>query len=193
MAVVTDTFVATVSRTVFTKLPDSVRLYTSHPRAILNFSVINGTISAKPLNDQQELHIGMTLDPSFAYRLVDFNCHLTQDVANDWTSRAYLEITNGVRGLGAGSTRRHSVILEDGIRIPTALEQWIGVLGNDRGPRYVIQATPQGPLTMNFRATNLVAAAGAAGATNAMFSFLEYDIEQAQFFVLHWPELALLR
>lgn len=195
MAVVQDSFTASLSRTVFTKPPDPARQYSALPRALVNFVVNDGTISAKPLNDQQELEIECVLDPKFAYRLVDMSIDLVQDVANDWTSRAYLEITNMVRNLPTGSRQRHTIVLEDTIRVPTAVEMWIAIGSRqDRLPTYILQSHPGGfGPEFDFHATNQVAAAGAAGVVNAFFSFFEYEIEQAEYVALHYSTLTFNR
>ncbi len=198
MAVVTDSFASTLTRTVFVKPPDVVRERTPIPRALVNFTVNDGTISAKPLNDSQELAINIALNPTFAYRLVDLEINLTQDVANAWNPRAYLEILNGVKNLPPNLTIRMPIIIEDYVRVPTAIQGWFAVQGADRSPKYILQAV-QGatgvlPVTMNFRATNQSAAAAAAGgAVNCFMSFFEYEIEQAQYFALHYPVLVYQR
>ncbi len=188
MAVVQDNIIPTLSRTTLIRAPDDVRQWTAWPRAILNFSSLDDTISAKPLNDTQELIVSVVLDPSFAYKLVDFNVSLIQDVAQDWDPRGYIEITNGVRNLPAGSTQRHVLELNDVTRIPVPLEMWImrpGVI--EALPRYIIQAlsdvaTP----VVTVKATNNTAAAGAAGTINVLLRFYEYDIEQVQRFPMHY-------
>jgi len=195
MAVVLDSLNATLTRTVFVKPPDLVRQFTPLPRAIVNFNILNGVISAKPVNDQQELIIGVTLDGDFAYRMVDFTCSLLQDVANDWNPRGYLELTNALRNLQLGATQRHVLVLEDAIEIPTPVEMWIAT---ERAglPRYVIQtpsAFPSASPVITFKATNQSAAVGVAGTVNFFMTFLEYDIEQAEYFALHYPTMVLER
>ncbi len=111
MAVVLTSLSATLTRTVFIKPPDMVRQLTSLPRAIVNFNILNGTIDAKPVNDQQELIVGMTLPSEFAYRMLDMTVSLIQDVANDWSPRAYFELTNAIRNLEVGATERHVVCI----------------------------------------------------------------------------------
>ncbi len=191
MAVVTTQLVATLSRTVFVKPPDVVRQFTAIPRAIVNFNILNGVIDAKPVNDSQELLVSFTLDPTFAYKLVDLSMSLVQDVANDWNVRGYLELTNAVRNLELGATERHAVILDDAIQTPGQSEMWIARMAAVHNlPRYVIQAPPGGggaePVTV-FRAVNQNAAVGAAGTMNFFLTFFEYEIEQAEFYALHYP------
>ncbi len=188
MAVVADSFTATPTRTVFTKPPDQARQYTALPRAMVNFTILDGVISAKPVNDVQELEIECVLDPKFAYRLVDMSIDLVQDVANNWTARSYIEITNMIRNLPTGSRQRHSVVLEDTIRTPTAVEMWVAIGSRqDRLPTYILQshAAGFGP-EFDFHATNQNVAVGAAGTVNCLFSFWEYEIEQAEFVALHY-------
>lgn len=197
MAVVQDAFTATKTRTVFVKPPDAVRQFTQVPRALVNFTVNDGTVSAKPVNDQQEIAVNIPLDEKWAYRLVDLEINLIQDVANAWNPRGYLEILNGIRNLQPNMTVRQPVIIDDFVRVPTAVQGWMAVQGEDRSPKYIIQAvqgaTTMLPIVMNFRATNQSAPAGAAGVLNVFLSFFEYEIEQAEYFALHAPFLVYQR
>ncbi len=192
MAVVTDTFVSSLSRTVLVKPPDSVRQFTPYPRAILNAHVFNGAVSAKPVNDQQQMVIGVTLDPKFCYRLFGVNLHLIQDVAFDWDTRAFIEIVDGIRGLPAGAVQRHLCILDDITDSVATGEMWICTGALVRGPRYIIQRVGTETTFFNFFALNQNAAVGAAGSLNSLFRFFEYDIEQAEYFALHYAALAQL-
>lgn len=187
MAVVSDVLASTITRTVLTKPPDAVRQFTPYPRAILNAHVFNGSVTAKPLNDQAELTIGVVLDPKFAYRLMDVNIHLIQDVAFDWNNLAFIEIVNGIRNLTAGAVERHVVELEDVLDSTATGEMWI--TGRLRIPRFIIQAVGSNTIFFNFFATNQNAAVGGAGSLNALFRFFEYEIEQAEYFALHYATL----
>ncbi len=187
MAVVTDVFVSTITRTVLTKPPDDVRQFTAFPRAIINAHVFNGAVSVKPVNDQQEMQISVVLDPKFAYRLMDVNIGLIQDVAFDWNNRAFIEVVDGIRNLASGAVQRHPVNLEDVLDSTATGESWMNA--TTRIPRYIIQSVEGGPIFFNFFATNQIAAAGGAGSLNSLFRFFEYEIEQAQYFALHYATL----
>lgn len=200
MAVVLVSLTATLSRTVFVKPPDELRQYTAIPRAIVNFNILNGVIDAKPLNDTEELIIGIGLDGNFAYRWVDLNFSLIQDAANDWLNRAYIEVTNGIRNLEASATQRHVVTLDDLTRIPVPTEMVAARAPAGQSvsdlPRYVIQTNPPGSTSspvITFKATNNTAAAALAGTCNFFASFYEYDIEQAEAFVLNNPQTVFIR
>ncbi len=194
MAIVLDSLGTTITRTVFTKYPDQVATWTPFPRAIVNHSLSAGVISAKPTNDQSELNIGLVFDPKFVYRMVDIACSLSQDVANDWRSIAYMELTNAIRNLPPATTTRWPFVVNDGFRIPAGGtgggEMWmISVRDATDKPRFLIQARPgtQVAPTVTFKATNQTAAAGLAGTVDFWASFLEYEIEQAERFPLHYP------
>ncbi len=194
MAIVQDLLTTVQARTVFIKPPDQVRQFGPLPRAVVNFHLDDGTISAKPLNDTYEMQISIVLDPQFAYRMVDIVWFAAQDVANDWNAAPYLEIFEGIRGLAAGATMRHRQVRENSFQTPSATE--MGIVRKISGtlPQYIIQkAGGTGAPVVNFHATNQAAAAGAVGVVNALFSFLEYDIEQVEHFPLHYPELVLQR
>ncbi len=187
MAVVTDVLSSTITRTVFVKPPDQVRQFTPYPRAIINAHVFNGTVSVKPVNDQQDLQIGVVLDPKFAYRLMDVNIGLIQDVAFDWNNRAFIEVVNGIRNLALGAVQRHVIELEDVLDSSATGESWMS--GRLRIPRYIIQSVSKQTIFFNFFATNQNAAVGGAGSLNALFRFFEYEIEQAEYFALHYATL----
>ncbi len=194
MAVVTTALTAAPTRTVFSKPPDAVREWTPIPRALVNFSLQEGVIDAKPVNDSQELIVTMTLDPQFAFRLVELHISLIQDVANDWLNRCYLEVENAIRGMPDGQTQRHVLSLDDTIRNVSAVEMWLARLSKPGFPHYVMQSTPSGAaIGCTFNATNQTAAAGLAGTIDFLATFLEYDIEQAERFYLHSPSLVLDR
>ena len=159
------------------------------PRAIVNYNLLNGVISAKPVNDTQELTISLVFEQNFAYRFLEMTCSLTQDVANDWSLGCYLEITNAIRNTEQGSTQRHVFVLQDIFR-PGSSEAWIArSVAQDNSPRYLIQTLPstQAAPVVVFRANNQTADVGAAGTVNFYCSFLEYDIEQVERFPVHWP------
>ncbi len=189
MAIVADSLLSTFSRTGFVKPPDSVRQTTAMPRAMVNYNILNGTISAKPATDQQELTVSLVFQTEFAYRFLELYAHLNQDVANDWSPRAYLEVTNAIRNIEGGATQRHPFVLEDVI-VPGGSEAWIArVAAEANTPRYIFQTKPGtqvAPIVV-FRANNQNTAAGAVGSVNFYCSFLEYDIEQVERFPLHWP------
>ncbi len=198
MAVVLDSLTATLRRTVFVKPPDMLRQLTAIPRAIVTFSILNGVISIKPVNDQQELIIGISLDGNFAYRWIDLMWSLDQDVAFDWNTRGYLELTNAIRNLELGMTLRHVVVLDDVTIVPGAGERIMARTGVDPVPamRYIIQtpaAFPASSPIITFKATNQTAAAGVAGTTNFYASFYEYDIEQVEMYQMHYASLTLDR
>ncbi len=191
MAVVQTQLVATLSRTVFVKPPDGVRQFTSIPRAIVNFNILNGVIDAKPVNDQQELLVSFTLDPTFAYKMADVSISLVQDVADSWDPRCYFEFTNTIRNLEIGATQRYPLILEDTIRTPGTDEMWlVRVSAAHNLPRNVFQKPTDSsgaePVTV-LRATNQSAPAAAAGTFNFYVSFFEFEIEQAEYYALHSP------
>ncbi len=193
MAVVLDSLSGEFSRTVFIKPPDTVRGLTSMPRAIVNFNILNGVISAKPLNDTQELIVGITLPGNLAYRFLELSWSLIQDVANDWLPVAYMEVTNAIRSLGVGATQRHAIVLSDTTRIPTPVEMWIATSRSVTPvsmPRYIFQTNPRGSPgspVVTFKASNQTAAAGLAGTMNFYCSFLEFDIEQVELYPTFWP------
>ena len=188
MAVVTNNFGATLTRTPFLKPPDMVRELTAFPRAIANFSVVGGVLDLKPLNDQQEVSVAIDLPTTFAYKLVDTSMSITQNTAFSWASRTYIEITNGLRNTPIGFTTRHAFVLEDVTVVPGGGERGITRITDPTNlPRYVVQAALQGIApVITWRATNQAAAAATAGTIDFFLSWYEYDIEQVERFPLHY-------
>ncbi len=196
MAVVNTTVVTTFSRTPFIKPPDLQRGFTSMPRALVNLSALNAVIDAKPINDQHDLLVSLVLPREFAYRMVDLSATLFQDRADDWLGFGYIEVTNGLRSLPAGSTQRHTVAIDQGLRkVPAVgtLSMWQLGREDPRRPTYVIQAINGIAPTMTMKFKNQTATAAAAGTMDFLMTFLEYDIEQAQLFPVHWPMMTYSR
>lgn len=198
MAVVQDSLVATLRRTVFIKPPDMVRQLTAIPRAIVTFNILNGVISAKPLNDTAELVISLILDGNFAYRWIELVWSLTQDVAFNWNNRQYLELTNSIRNLEIGATQHHVVVSDDVTVVPGPSERIIARAQQfvSNIPRYIIQTpavNPQATPVITFKASNENVAVGAAGTSNFLASFYEYDIEQVEMYPIHFAALTLER
>lgn len=190
MAVVSDQFVATLSRTVFVKRPDLTRMFTAEPRAIVNFNVFNGVVSAKPSNDQQNIVIALDLPFQFAYRMIELTCHVFQDVAGDWSTSTLLDVTNAIRQLEQGTVQRHpgtsTIGTRRNVQVFWAIDMTV--------PRYIMQSTRPGVSpTITFEAGNDNASAGAAGTVNFYASFFEYEIEQVQMYPIHYPALVLER
>ncbi len=197
MAVVLTSLTAEFKRTVFIKPPDMQRMFTAIPRAIVTFHILNGVIDAKPVNDQQELIIGLSVDSAFAYRWIDLAFHLSQDVAHDWNARGYLELTNAIRNLEPGMTQNHVVVFDDVVVVPGATERLTARTGVDPVVRYIIQVPPSSAVgsapIITFKASNETAAVGAAGTCNFYASFYEYDIEQVEMYPTHYAQLTLHR
>jgi len=188
VAVVTDTFLPTISRTVFLKPQDMVREFTPVPRAILNFSVSAGVVSAKPLNDTQETQVSIVLPFEFAYRLVDLTQTVLQDVANDWGSIPYLEVLNGVRRIAQGTVMRFPWNLVDGFQTGGVELNMVRPIDGRGAPRVILQSIlPRVSPVITFKAFNPNTPAGAAGTLDFFAAFLEYDIEQVERFPIHFP------
>ncbi len=192
MAVVLDSLTATAARTVFTKPPDLARMFSPLPRALVNFSILNGVISIKPLNDTAELVVSISLDPTFAYRLVELSASMIQDTARDWNALTFLEITNAIRNLVTGATQRHTFLKSNGTHTPTPTEMWCLGGNSENLPRYIMQLNRAAPV-ITFKANNDTAAASVAGTFNFHAAFMEYEIEQVEAYFLHYPVLTLSR
>ncbi len=198
MAFVNDSFVPTITRTVFLKPRDMIRELTPFPRALLNFSVSGGTVSAKPLNDTYRADVSIQLPFQFAYRLMELTQTVNQDAANDWASVPYLEVLNGIRRIPRGTVVRFPFNLVDSFQTgavdPPVENNLIRPMDGNVRPSGILQSIiPRSNPTINFRTFNVAAAAAAAGTLDFFASFLEYDIEQVERFPVHYPVLAFSR
>ncbi len=195
MAVVLDSLSGGQTKTTFIKPPDTVREWTAMPRALINFDILNGVISAKPENDSQELIISMTLDPTFAYRFLELAISLEQNQAANWQRQGYLELTNAIRGQALGATQHHLVPNSVVTRVPQGANMWISHPDVAYSlPRYVIQQRSIGAApVITFKAVNTIAAVATAGTVNFHCTWMEFDIEQAERFPIHWPALVYTR
>ncbi len=194
MAIVADQFVSLFSRTTFRKLPDAQRNLTSSPRAMVNFHVDAGVLSAKPLNDDQTVAISVDLPLEFCYRMLDVNVVFRQDVASSWNARPFIEVTNGVRGLPLGNDQAWPLVMEAGQTGASggSIEM---VRPNVRGlPQMIFQTVFAGVApVLTFRAANNQDPAGAAGTIDFLLTFLEYEVEQSWNANLYWPLQTYIR
>ncbi len=159
------------------------------PRSLVNFNVDDGVLSAKPLNDTAELFISIVLPVQFAYRFLTFTWDLIQDVAFNWQN-GYMTVTNGIRGIAQGTSHRWHITNPSVDHIVTPVSEMKILHWSDHGPTDILQSIVAGssPVIV-FKVNNVAAEAGAAGTTSFLATFLEYDIEQAQRFPIHWPTM----
>jgi len=166
----------------FMKPPDMQRMLTAMPRAILHFVLHNSSIPAKPINDQQNLQLVINLPANFAYRMIDCEITIIQDVAFAWQFGAELQVSSALRGLPTNQILRHSLTATESFSFSPITQQVHYVI--QRIPTYIMQG-PGGlgfaPL-VDFRMVNNTAPAGAAGTVSCLMRFYEFDIEQVQMF-----------
>ncbi len=196
MALVNDSFVPTITRTVFLKPRDMVRELTPFPRALLNFSVSGGTVSAKPLNDNYRADVAIILPFQFAYRLLELTQTINQDTANDYSSIPYLAVLNGIRRIPQGTTVRFPFNLVDSFQAgdPTVELNLVRPMDGNVRPSGILQSiVSRVSPTITFHTFNQAAAAAVAGTLDFFASFLEYDLEQVERFPVHYPVLAFSR
>ena len=195
MAVVLTGFTAAFTRVPFVKPPDLQRMYTSLPRARVDFVVQDGVIPLKPVNDQQNVQVGVDLPTTFAYRMISSMIAVRQDQAFAWDAFGQLIITNAMRGQPLGQDNRHLIASENTREFTTSLSERLYFTNNDTAmPTYILQSlrTNVAPV-VDFRLTNTDAVAAGAGVLNFFASFFEYDIEQTEAFPVHYAALTLDR
>jgi len=180
MAVVATQFTPAPTRVPFLKPPDMQRMQTSMPRAILSFTLVGGTLDAKPINDDQTLSVATNLPREFAYRMIDMELTVVQDVAFAWQFGGEMQITNAWRGEPLGLTTRHSMTATESNSFGFVQQtHWVV----QRQPTSILQSISPGVAAgITFRVTNATDPAGAAGTVLFFCRFFEYDIEQVQMF-----------
>jgi hypothetical protein len=181
MAIVLTALGAKRVRVPFVKPPDSVRQVTYLPRAIMYFRLAGDVVPAKPINDQQNLQVTVTLDNEFAYRMIDVNMMVKQDVAHSWEDGAELQVTGALRGQPSSVTTHHPMDSTQSESFATIVEQKHYRM---RQPvEYMIQGKGPGLApVVDFRFSNIQTPAGAAGTAFFLCSFYEFDVEQAYMF-----------
>jgi len=184
MAIVLAGLTSTFTRVPFVKPPDLQRMYTSLPRARVDATITNGTVPAKPLNDQINLQVAVDLPTTFAYRLISMVAAIRIDEGQDWDSVGQLQITNGMRGQALGQVNRHPILSERTLSFSVITPEQLYFMSPDKGlPTYIIQSlrTNVAPV-VDFRFSNQNTEDSAAGVINFFASFFEYDIEQVQMY-----------
>jgi len=182
MAIVATQFTPSITRVPFLKPPDMQRMQTSMPRALVTFTLVGGTLDAKPINDQQTLNIGVNLPREFAYRMIDTETTIRQDVAFAWQFGGEMQITNAWRGEPLGLTTHHACIATaESFSINPIVQQTHWIVS--RPTTSILQSISPGVAAgITFRFVNNTAPAGVAGVVLFFCRFFEYDIEQVQMF-----------
>ncbi len=194
MALVNDSFVPTITRTVFLKPRDMVRELTPIPRALLNFSVAAAAVTLKAMNDTYRADVSIVLPFQFAYRLMELTQTINQDIANDYASVPFLAVLNGIRRIPQGTTVRFPWNLVDTFQVgaadPPVEANMIRPMDGSVRPTGILQSiVPRVSPTINFHTFNINTAAAAAGTLDFFASFLEYDLEQVERYPVHYPIL----
>lgn len=181
MAVVLVGLTSAFERVPFIKPPDMGRMLTAIPRALVAFTLQAAVVAAKPVNDQINVQVAVNLPTSFAYRMISSVCSIKADTADDYEANANFRVTNAMRGQAAGQTNDHgmSSLLTQAFA-PIVPERLYHV---EPIPTYIMQSiAPLGAPVLDFRFSNVAAAAMAAGTLSFFAQFYEYDIEQVQMF-----------
>lgn len=185
-AVVTDNLSYESSYQAFERPPDYETLFSLIPRGLRRFFLATD-VSAKPVNDEINLFITATLPGNFAYILSRFNFELTVDTASDWDAQMELRMFNHIPGQPIGTSEHVTVNAKllaatgDPSRNAAAVREAISQF---TGPVWAVHG---GSITFRVLASNVKAAAGAAGFVITHCEFLEYDLTQAQRYYINTP------
>ncbi len=182
MAIVSDDYTATFRRVPFTKPPDMDRMLTPLPRAMVMFVVNGSAVSIKPINDQQVLDVQCNLPLEFAYRMIDADLTVKQDVAFAYQAGGELQVANALRGNPLGITTRHAMIATAESFSDSPITQQVHYRVSAL-PTFIMQSIRSGIAPFfDFIVVNNTAPAGVAGTIRFLCRCYEYDIEQVQMF-----------
>ncbi len=182
MATIVTNFQPDPERFAFTSLPQTFLEQSSQPRAEVVFNVVQETVTAGGVGDDQQVVFLMAPPLNFAYVLVDLFCEIAAadeaDAAN-WEPTAVATI---ITGDGLGNLVERAV-----------MQGWsIGNVGPvrpyqfDKLPRRLFMPAP-GTLNLSSLVLRNVVNNGAA-ATSTMFArFLQYDISQKHHYQVNSP------
>lgn len=138
--------------------------------------ILDTAISAKPLNDTQDLTLTHTFSGNFAYLFVQGTLQINQDVAHSWTPTGVIAFANSSPAVAEvhqfqwpmlfsdvwSSSTTPLMLWRSGVDVPARLPIW-----NAKNAAGVI-----------INVTNQSAAAGAAGTVRSHLCFYEFDLEQ---------------
>ncbi len=199
MAIVDTIITATGSRQPFERPPQNVSLWSSIPRAIVHFSVVDGTLDAKPINDDQHLRISAALPGGFAYQLIQLAATVTQDVAFSWATSPLLRCVNWTTDLGS---TEHIVLSASDVHELVDASAVVPVISLRLGPnqagafsfgRQPIYNTSGALASFSLLWANESDPAGAAGTVDFVMSFLEFDLTQVLRYTMQSPVPTLSR
>lgn len=95
MAIVQDSLTAVDTYTPWDGPTDAQRAWSAIPRGVRRYTINAGALTLKPVNDQYELLVGMTINPTFAHIITGLWATIDQDVALNYDT-GYIEVVNGV-------------------------------------------------------------------------------------------------
>ncbi len=191
MAIVDTIPTLTLVRQPFERPPQEQTLWGFIPRGFLHFSLENGTLDEKPVNDQQHLRISGVLPAGFAYQFVQVGMTITQDRAVDWTNRSVMRLVNWTPGAphGAHMTFGLEFANEFGDAAAVTPVRVVRGMGESRtiiGQQILFQPG-RDAISFSMLAVNEIATVAAAGTVDFIASFLEFDLSQAVRFGLQSP------
>jgi len=167
--------------------PQPDTLWTAIPRGLQSGIINNGTLDAKPINDDQILTCTLTLPANFGYVMADSALTIDQNRAGDWENWVNVRLLNFYRGANANiqsfsADYRQELQDNRGFLLSASMsivQPW---------PTFPI-VSPSGtsPIIVVMKAQNIQAAASTAGTVMAFVSFWQFDLEQIRKFPINSP------
>ncbi len=185
MAVVADTISLTPTYQPYERPPDNYALWSAIPRGLRGGFVEAGSLSAKPVNDDQTFQFFLTLSPNYAYVFAEIGLRISQDRATDWDDQYTLNLQNWYQGKLATSISWSFALGRAGLG---GGERTNGPNSKDMLPKQPFWApsTTSGPLIVISAQNDNNTVAG-VGTVAAYINFWEFDLEQARKFPINAP------
>jgi len=188
MALVTTALALVRDYIPYERPPQPQTLWTAIPRGLQSGIVNNGTLDAKPLNDDSRLTCTMTLPPNFGYVMADANLTVTVDRAADWVDVCNVNLTNFYRG-APGNIANFSADYRQGFVLTLVGGAQRGMSVDQPWPSYpIVGLSGSQPIIVVLSATNSNNTAASAGTVFAFVSFWQFDLEQIRKYPINSPQ-----
>jgi len=188
MAVVVTALTFVADYVPYERPPQPVTLWSAIPRGLFTGIVNAGVLDAKPVNDQQQLTITMTLPPNFGYVMSDSQLEVFQNRAADWNSRCQVQLTNFIRG-AAGNVQGLTASYPQNMQDTTGVAASKAMQVLAPWPTMPIVASePGAPTIVLMEARNNNATVATAGTVMAFASFWQFDLEQIRKYPINSPQ-----
>lgn len=193
MAIVSTIIAMTPFYSPFERPPDDVALWSPIPRGLRGFTVHNGTIDAKPVNDSIELLTTWTLPTQYAYVIADYGFFITGAAPKNWRASVGYHLANFFQGQDILGSQEWQIEFQNSPALTTVARSTIAQPKESlfSGPMW--SAPGLTGITGFLVGSNENASVAGTGTVNAFVSFWEFDREQIRKFTINTPAIVRSR